>query len=107
MASAALTEVGGGGANGNNAEGLFDATHVAEVKAWLKTVFEAAGREVPDLEYTPCNVAHLHNISTLSQKRTAAATIVAADLRQKAAEYHVEGGPNFLPSGKSCSHSAG
>ncbi|CAM6128063.1 unnamed protein product [Calypogeia fissa] len=87
----AVGGLGGGGVGGNaSGEGVLDAAHVAEVKAWLKTVFEAAGREVPDFEYTPSTIAHLHKTCTLSQKRTAAAAIVAADLRQKAAEYHVE-----------------
>ncbi|BBN13993.1 HAUS augmin-like complex subunit 1 [Marchantia polymorpha subsp. ruderalis] len=79
-----------GGVAGAPNEGVFDAAHVAEVKTWLKTVFEAVGREVPDFEYTPRTVAHLHNICTLSQKRTQAATIVATDLRQKAAEFRAE-----------------
>ncbi|KAL0346179.1 UNVERIFIED_CONTAM: AUGMIN subunit [Sesamum radiatum] len=65
----------------------FDATRIAEVKAWLVSQFDAAGKDVPDFEYTPRSIAHLHNIATLSQAKTQAATIVANDFRQKAAEY--------------------
>ncbi|KAL6509054.1 AUGMIN subunit 1 [Orobanche gracilis] len=65
----------------------FDANRIAEVKAWLVSQFNAAGKDVPDFEYTPRSIAHLHNIATLSQAKTQAATIVANDFRQKAAEY--------------------
>ncbi|KAL6532879.1 AUGMIN subunit 1 [Orobanche gracilis] len=65
----------------------FDANRIAEVKAWLVSQFDAAGKDVPDFEYTPRSIAHLHNIATLSQAKTQAATIVANDFRQKAAEY--------------------
>eukprot|EP00253_Pinus_taeda_P026449 PITA_26449 len=65
----------------------FDAAHIADVKAWLNSTFDAADREVPEFEYTPRTVAHLHAIATVSQARTQAATIVAGDLRQKASEY--------------------
>ncbi|KAL2228185.1 AUGMIN subunit 1-like [Sesamum indicum] len=65
----------------------FDANRIAEVKAWLVSQFDAAGKDVPDFEYTPQSIAHLHNIATLSQAKTQAATIVANDFRQKAAEY--------------------
>ncbi|KAG6396959.1 hypothetical protein SASPL_143119 [Salvia splendens] len=44
-------------------------------------------KDVPDFEYTPRSIAHLHNIATLSQAKTQAATTVANDFRQKAAEY--------------------
>ncbi|KAJ0091154.1 AUGMIN subunit 1 [Pistacia vera] len=64
-----------------------DASRIAEVKAWLASQFEAAGKEVPDFEYTPRSVAHLYNLVTLSQAKTQAANIVAADFRQKATEY--------------------
>lgn len=63
------------------------AARIAEVKAWLASQFEAAAKEVPDFEYTPRSVAHLYNLATLSQAKTKAANIVAADFRQKAAEY--------------------
>ncbi|XP_057983380.1 AUGMIN subunit 1-like isoform X2 [Malania oleifera] len=65
----------------------FDAAQIAEVKAWLASQFDAAGKDVPDFEYTPRTVAYLHNLATLSQAKTQSAQIVAADFRQKAAEY--------------------
>lgn len=68
-----------------------DASRIAEVKAWLASQFEAAGKEVPDFEYTPRSVAHLYNLVTLSQAKTQAANIVAADFRQKATEYRSQG----------------
>lgn len=68
-----------------------DASRIAEVKAWLASQFEAAGKEVPDFEYTTRSVAHLYNLATLSQPKTQAANIVAADFRQKATEYRSQG----------------
>ncbi|MBA0858768.1 hypothetical protein Goshw_000220 [Gossypium schwendimanii] len=68
----------GGGSN---------AARIAEVKAWLAAQFDAAGKEVPDFEYTPRSIAHLNNLATVSQAKTQAANIVANDFRQKAAEY--------------------
>ncbi|MBA0714682.1 hypothetical protein Golax_013641, partial [Gossypium laxum] len=68
----------GGGSN---------AARIAEVKAWLAAQFDAAGKEVPDFEYTPRSIAHLYNLATVSQAKTQAANIVANDFRQKAAEY--------------------
>ncbi|CAL5431123.1 hypothetical protein ACSBR2_020165 [Camellia fascicularis] len=65
----------------------FDASRIAEVKAWLASQFDAAGKDVPDFEYTPRSIAHLHNLATISQAKTQAAGIVANDFRQKAAEY--------------------
>ncbi|KAG6383206.1 hypothetical protein SASPL_157043 [Salvia splendens] len=65
----------------------FDANRIAEVKAWLVSQFDAVGKDVPDFEYTPRSIAHLHSIATLSQAKTQAATIVANDFHQKAAEY--------------------
>ncbi|KAJ4967252.1 hypothetical protein NE237_019101 [Protea cynaroides] len=65
----------------------FDAARIAEVKAWLASQFDAVGKEVPEFEYTPRSIAHLHNIATISQAKSQAAGIVASDLRQKAAEY--------------------
>ncbi|TYH92093.1 hypothetical protein ES332_A13G158500v1 [Gossypium tomentosum] len=53
----------------------------------LSTKFDAAGKEVPDFEYTPRSIAHLYNLATVSQAKTQAANIVANDFRQKAAEY--------------------
>lgn len=68
-----------------------DASKIAEVKSWLASQFEAVGKEVPDFEYTPRSVAHLHNLATLSQAKTQAAGIVASDFRQKAVEYRSQG----------------
>ena len=78
----------------------FDSGRITDVKAWLASQLDAAGKDVPDFEYTPRTVAHLHNLSTLSQAKTQAAGIVAADFRQKAAEYRCQGFFSFhsLPS---------
>lgn len=65
----------------------FDANRIAEVKAWLASQFDAAGKDVPEFEYTPRSISHLHNLASVSQAKTQAAGIVAADFRQKAAEY--------------------
>ncbi|KAL5703149.1 AUGMIN subunit 1 [Ranunculus cassubicifolius] len=65
----------------------FDTARIAEVKAWLVSQFEGVGKDVPDFEYTPRSVAHLHDLATISQAKTQAAGIVAADFRQKALEY--------------------
>ncbi|XWS44679.1 hypothetical protein CRYUN_Cryun15aG0068400 [Craigia yunnanensis] len=59
----------------------------AEVKAWLAAQFDAAGKDVPDFEYTLRSIAHMYNLATVSQAKTQAAKIVANDFRQKAAEY--------------------
>ncbi|OMO56032.1 hypothetical protein COLO4_35807 [Corchorus olitorius] len=64
-----------------------DAARISEVKAWLAAQFESAGKDVPDFEYTPRSIAHLHNLATVSQAKSQAANIVANDFRQKAAEY--------------------
>ena len=74
----------------------FDANRIAEVKAWLISQFDAVGKDVPDFEYTPRSIAHLHNIATLSQAKTQAATIVANDFRLKAAEYRSQGGLTYI-----------
>lgn len=68
-------------------KGGFDTARVAEVKAWLASQFEAVGKDIPDFEYTPRSVSHLHSLAAISQSKTQAAGIVAADLRQKALEY--------------------
>uniref|UniRef100_A0A7C9DN31 HAUS augmin-like complex subunit 1 n=1 Tax=Opuntia streptacantha TaxID=393608 RepID=A0A7C9DN31_OPUST len=65
----------------------FDAARIQEVKAWLASQFDAAGKDVPEFEYTSRSIAHLHNLATVSQAKTQAAAIVANDFRQKAAEY--------------------
>ncbi|KAJ4835752.1 AUGMIN subunit 1 [Turnera subulata] len=67
-----------------------DAARIGEVKAWLASQFEAVGKEVPDFEYTPRSIAHLHNLATVSQAKTQAANIVANDFRQKAVEFRAQ-----------------
>ncbi|XP_077214138.1 AUGMIN subunit 1-like isoform X2 [Tasmannia lanceolata] len=69
-------------------ESNFDDPRIAEVKAWLVSQFETTGKDVPEIEYKPQSVAHLHALATVSRAKTKAAGIVAADLRQKATEYH-------------------
>ena len=98
-AAAATLESGNGNGNGSGGDGVFDASHVADVKAWLKGAFEAVGKEVPEFEYTPRTVAHLHNLAVLSQHRTHSATIVAADLRQRASEFRSQGKAPPAPFG--------
>ncbi|KAL8153923.1 hypothetical protein V2J09_011683 [Rumex salicifolius] len=71
-------------------KGSFDASRIQEVKAWLASQFDSAGKDVPEFEYTPSSIAHLHNIATISQAKTQAAGIVANDFRQKAAEYRAQ-----------------
>ncbi|KAJ7524959.1 hypothetical protein O6H91_17G029500 [Diphasiastrum complanatum] len=78
---------GGGSSDGSGATVAFDTAHIADVKTWLNSVFDAVGKEVPDFEYTPRTVSHLHNLAMVSQSRTQMAGIVAADLRQKATEF--------------------
>lgn len=73
----------------------FDANRIAEVKAWLASQFDAAGKDVPEFEYTPRSISHLHNLASVSQAKTQAAGIVAADFRQKAAEYRSQGCQGF------------
>lgn len=68
--------------------GSFDANRIGEVKSWLVSQFDAAGKDhVPDFEYTPRSISHLHNLATISQAKTQAATIIANDFRLKASEY--------------------
>lgn len=64
-----------------------DTNRISEVKAWLASQFDAAGKDVPDFEYTPRSIAHIHNLATISQAKTQAAGILANDFRQKAVEY--------------------
>lgn len=67
-----------------------DAGRIAEVKAWLASQFDAAGKDVPEFEYTPRSIAHLYNLASASQAKTQAANIVANDFRQKAVEYRAQ-----------------
>ncbi|KAJ6912658.1 AUGMIN subunit 1 [Populus alba x Populus x berolinensis] len=67
-----------------------DAGRIAEMKAWLASQFDAAGKDVPEFEYTPRSIAHLYNLATASQAKTQAANIVANDFRQKAVEYRAQ-----------------
>ncbi|KAJ1394344.1 HAUS augmin-like complex subunit 1 [Sesbania bispinosa] len=64
-----------------------EASGVAEVKEWLAKTFEAAGKPVPEFEYTPRSVSHLHHLLTLSKAKDEAARLVARDFRLKASEY--------------------
>lgn len=71
-----------------NNSGSFDTNRINEVKTWLASQFDAAGKDyVPEFEYTPRTISHLHNLATVSQQKTQAATIIANDFRLKAAEY--------------------
>ncbi|KAF9624043.1 hypothetical protein IFM89_007741 [Coptis chinensis] len=47
----------------------FDTAHIAQVKTWLASQFEAVGKDVPDFEYTPRSIAHLHALATVSQAK--------------------------------------
>ncbi|KAJ0737835.1 putative HAUS augmin-like complex subunit 1 [Helianthus annuus] len=68
--------------------GSFDTNRIGEVKSWLASQFDAAGKDhVPDFEYTSRSISHLHNLATISQARTQAASIIANDFRLKASEY--------------------
>ncbi|KAI3694514.1 hypothetical protein L1987_77481 [Smallanthus sonchifolius] len=68
--------------------GSFDANRIGEVKSWLASQFDAAGKDhVPDFQYTSRSISHLHNLASISQARTQAATIIANDFRLKASEY--------------------
>lgn len=67
-----------------------DAGRIAEVKTWLASQFDAAGKDVPEFEYTPRSIAHLYNLASASQAKTQAANIVANDFRQKAVEYRAQ-----------------
>jgi HAUS augmin-like complex subunit 1 len=84
-------ESGSGSGAAATGDGVFDVAHIGEVKTWLRGAFEAVGKEVPEFEYTPSTVAHLHSLATLSQHRTHAANVIATDLRQQAAEYRSQG----------------
>ncbi|KAF5788344.1 putative HAUS augmin-like complex subunit 1 [Helianthus annuus] len=68
--------------------GSFDTNRIGEVKSWLASQFDAAGKDhVPDFEYTSRSISHLHNLATISQARTQAASIITNDFRLKASEY--------------------
>ncbi|XP_004501988.1 AUGMIN subunit 1 isoform X1 [Cicer arietinum] len=60
---------------------------IGDVKEWLAKTFEAAGKPVPEFEYTPRSVSHLHHLLTLSKAKDEAARLVARDFRLKASEY--------------------
>lgn len=72
-------------------KGGSDAARISEVKSWLTSQFESAGKQVPSFDYTHRTVTHLHNLATASQAKSQAATIVANDFRQKASEYRAQG----------------
>ncbi|KAL5054913.1 hypothetical protein RYX36_035595 [Vicia faba] len=60
---------------------------ITKVKVWLAKTFEVAGKPIPEFPYTPCNVSHLHHLSTLSKAKDKAGHLVARDFRFKASEY--------------------
>ncbi|RYR05299.1 hypothetical protein Ahy_B06g085168 isoform A [Arachis hypogaea] len=62
-------------------------SRIGEVSEWLAKTFEAAGKPVPEFEYTPRSVSHLHSLLTVSKAKDEAARLVARDFRQKASEY--------------------
>ncbi|CAJ2634576.1 AUGMIN subunit 1-like isoform X3 [Trifolium pratense] len=64
---------------------------ISDVKEWLAKTFEVAGKPVPEFEYTPRSVSHLHHLSTLSKSKDEAARLVARDFRLKASEYRSQG----------------
>ena len=66
-------------------------SRIAEVNEWLAKTLEAAGKPVPEFEYTPRSVAHLHTLLTVSKAKDEAARLVARDFRQKASEYRSQG----------------
>lgn len=68
-----------------------EASGITEVKEWLAKTFEVAGKPVPEFQYTPRGVSHLHHLSTLSKAKDEAARLVARDYRLKAAEYRAQG----------------
>ncbi|KAA8527793.1 hypothetical protein F0562_035338 [Nyssa sinensis] len=65
----------------------FDTGQITEVKAWLVSQFDAAGKDVPDFEYNDQSISYLHALANLSQAKTQAAEIQSNDFHQKAAEY--------------------
>lgn len=83
IAESAKPSVAGGGGS--------EASRIGDVKQWLAHEFGQAGKEVPQFEFTPRSVAYLHNLVTLSQAKTQASKIVAADFRLKASEYRSQG----------------
>ena len=66
-------------------------SRIGEVREWLAKTFETAGKPVPEFEYTPRSVAHLHGLLTVSKAKDEAARLVARDFRQKASEYRSQG----------------
>ncbi|XP_057784962.1 AUGMIN subunit 1-like [Salvia miltiorrhiza] len=66
------------------------AARIAEVKMWLASQFHEVGKHVPDFDYTPQSISYLHNVVTLSQAQTEAATIVLNDFHHKSAEYRAQ-----------------
>ncbi|CAN1193219.1 AUGMIN subunit 1 [Linum perenne] len=79
-----------GDSPGSESKSSIDAARIGEVKSWLTSQFEAIGKDVPEFEYTPRTIAHFHDLASVSQANTKAANIVAADFRQKAAEYRAQ-----------------
>lgn len=72
------------------ADDTSNAAKISEVQAWLSSLFEASGKEIPEVEYTASAVAHLHTMARVSLARTQAAQVIASDLWEKAAEYRTQ-----------------
>nr|VDC90039.1 unnamed protein product [Brassica oleracea] len=85
-----MSDMTGDTASLSEAKGGSDAARISEVKAWLTSQFESAGKQVASFDYTHRSIAHLHNLATASQAKSQAATIVANDFRQKASEYRAQ-----------------
>ncbi|KAL4287814.1 hypothetical protein AHAS_Ahas19G0223800 [Arachis hypogaea] len=66
-------------------------SRIEKVSEWLAKTFEATGKPVPEFEYTPRNVSHLHGLLIVSKAKDEAARLVARDFRQKASEYRSQG----------------
>ncbi|KAK7316609.1 hypothetical protein RJT34_00200 [Clitoria ternatea] len=64
-----------------------EASVMGEVKEWLVKTFEAAGKPLPEFEYTPRGISHLHHLMILSKAKDEAARLVSRDFRLKASEY--------------------
>ncbi|KAL4356397.1 hypothetical protein AHAS_Ahas09G0082600 [Arachis hypogaea] len=66
-------------------------SRIEEVSERLAKTFKATGKPVPEFEYTPHNVSHLHGLLIISKAKDKVARLVARDFRQKASEYRSQG----------------
>ncbi|XLS70877.1 hypothetical protein HN51_027742 [Arachis hypogaea] len=67
-------------------------SRIEEVSERLAKTFKATGKPVPEFEYTPHNVSHLHGLLIISKAKDKVARLVARDFRQKASEYRSQAG---------------